>query len=78
MIRRDVSHYKVIVYQIGLQTQGSKESAEAIEPLRRSAEHTIKHQNERNGKGNVYHSLYKQRESSMSNPLQIEARTESG
>jgi hypothetical protein len=66
------------VYQICLQTQRTKECAEAIEPLGCSAEHAIKHHYQRNGKWDVYHSLYKQRESTMSNLLQIEARTECG
>ena len=65
MVGDEVGHHKVIVYQIGLQTEGTKESAEAVEPSRRATEHTVQHHNQRDGKRYVYHTLYKQGESSV-------------
>ena len=78
MIGHDIRHHKVIVYQIGLQTKCSEESAEAIEPFWSATEHAIQHQDERHRKRDINHPLNKQRESSVSHLLKIDTRTESG
>ena len=78
MVGDDISHHKVVVNQIGLQTKCAKESTEAVEPSRRAAEHTIQHQDKRDGEWNVDHALYKQRESAVRHLFQIDTRAEGG
>ena len=65
----DVAKHKVDVYEICLEADCSDQCAEVVKPLWRAAEHSVEHQNGRDGERNVEHTLHKQGEVAVANLL---------
>lgn len=63
--------------EVALQAQRADEGQRLVDPLRRTPQHTVAKEDERDRQGDVKHALDKQRELAMPHLLQEKARGES-